>query len=60
LQLREIRDMAREMLDAERQWLPQFEGREIRPAPVIHIPSDCRPVDVPLDPALAINKRFAT
>jgi alpha-galactosidase len=58
--LKEIRDMAREMLEAERAWLPQFEGSEIRPAPIIHIPADCRPVAVPLDPALAINKRFAT
>jgi len=58
--LKEIRDMCREMLEAQRRWLPQFEGREIRPAPTIHIPPDCRPVAVPLDPALAINKRFAT
>ncbi len=58
--LREIRDMCREMLEAERRWLPQFEGREIRPTPTIHIPPDCKPVSVPLDPALAINKRFAT
>ncbi len=58
--LREIRDMCREMLEAERRWLPQFEGREVRPTPTIHIPPDCKPVSVPLDPALAINKRFAT
>jgi len=58
--LKEIRDMCREMLEAQRRWLPQFEGKEIRPTPTIYIPSDCRPVDVPLDPALAINKRFAT
>ncbi len=58
--LKEIRDMCREMLEAERAWLPQFEGKEIRPTPTIFIPSDCRPAEVPLDPALAINKRFAT
>jgi alpha-galactosidase len=58
--LKEIRDMCREMLEAQRRWLPQFEGKEIRPTPTIYIPPDCRPVDVPLDPALAINKRFAT
>ena len=56
--LKEIRDMCSEMLEAHRRWLPQFEGRAIRPAPTISIPPDCRPVDVPLDPALAINKRF--
>ncbi len=58
--LKEIRDMCREMFEAERRWLPQFAGKEIRPAPEIVIPPDCRAVDVPLDPALAINKRFAT
>jgi len=27
---------------------------------VISIPQDCQAVDVPLDPALAIGKRFST
>jgi len=58
--LAEIRAMCAELLEAERPWLPQFAGQRIRPTPVIDIPADCRPVDVPLDPALAINKRFAT
>jgi len=58
--LKETRDMCGEMLEAERQWLPQFAGKTIRPTPTIIIPPDCKPVDVPLDPALAINKRFAT
>jgi alpha-galactosidase len=58
--LHEIRQMCREMLEAERQWLPQFEGKDIRPAEPISIPPDCHPVDVPVDPALAINRRFAT
>ncbi|HET6387238.1 MAG TPA: alpha-galactosidase [Armatimonadota bacterium] len=58
--LKEIREMCSEMLEAERQWLPQFGGKKIEPRPVIDIPRDCQPVDVPLDPALAINKRFAT
>jgi alpha-galactosidase len=58
LTLNEIRDMCSEMLEAERPWLPQFEGKRIRPTPVISIPANCHPVDVPLDPALAINKRF--
>ncbi len=56
----EIREMCGEMLLAQRKWLPQFEGKDIRPVPAIHIPSGCLPVAVPLDPALAINKRFAT
>jgi alpha-galactosidase len=58
LTLKETRDMCSEMLEAERDWLPQFEGASIRPTPTIVIPPDCKPVEVPLDPALAINKRF--
>ena len=58
--LKEIRDMCSEMLEAQRPWLPQFAGKKIRPTPTISIPPDCKPVDVPLDPALAINKRFGT
>jgi alpha-galactosidase len=60
LTLKETRDMAAEMLEAERPWLPQFKGRKVRPTPTIHIPKGCKPVAVPLDPALAINKRFGT
>jgi len=56
--LKEIREMCAEMLEAQREWLPQFEGKTIRPTPTISIPPDCKPVDVPLDPALAINRRF--
>ncbi|HUW82516.1 MAG TPA: alpha-galactosidase [Phycisphaerae bacterium] len=58
--LKDVRDMCAEMLEAQRQWLPQFEGRSIRKTPTISIPPGCKPVDVPLDPALAISKRFAT
>ncbi|MBI4873087.1 MAG: alpha-galactosidase [Acidobacteria bacterium] len=58
--LAEVRQMCTEMLEAERRWLPNFEGRAIAPKPTIVIPPDCRPVEVPLDPALAIGKRFST
>jgi alpha-galactosidase len=58
--LHEIREMCSEMLEAERRWLPNFDGKTIAPRPVIDIPKDCKPVDVPLDPALAIGKRFST
>jgi len=58
--LKEIREMCAEMLEAHRKWLPQFEKKTIRATPTISIPKDCKPVEVPLDPALAINKRFAT
>jgi len=60
LTLKEVREMCSEMLEAERRWLPQFKGRKIAPKPTISIPKGCKPVAVPLDPALAINKRFAT
>jgi alpha-galactosidase len=58
--LSDVREMCAEMLEAQRRWLPQFEGKSIAPKPAVSIPSDCRPVDVPLDPALAIGKRFGT
>jgi alpha-galactosidase len=58
--LGEIREMCAEMLEAERAWLPNFEGKTITPKPLINIPPGCEPVDVPLDPALAIGKRFGT
>jgi len=58
--LQEIRTMATEMLEAQRPWLPHLAGKTIRPTPTISIPPDCRPVDVPIDPALAIHKRFGT
>jgi hypothetical protein len=50
--------MTAELLRAEAPWLPQFEGKRLRPAPTIAIPKDVRPVEVPLDPALAIARRF--
>ena len=56
--LEEARRMTAEMLEAEREWLPGFEGRKLRSAPAIVIPEAVRPVDVPLDPALAIANRF--
>jgi len=57
--LKEVRDMCAEMLEGQRAWLPQFAGKRIAPKPTISIPPDCSPVEVPLDPALAINKRFS-
>lgn len=60
LTLKEIREMTSEMLEELRPYLPQFTGKELRPTPTISIPADCRAVDVPLDPALAIGKRFGT
>ena len=48
------------MLEELRPYLPQFAGKSVRPTPTIFIPPDCQTVEVPLDPALAIHKRFGT
>jgi alpha-galactosidase len=56
--LREIRDMASEMLESQRRWLPRFEGKKVRPAPVISIPEGTRAMHAPPDPAQALLKRF--
>ncbi|MHB0999117.1 MAG: alpha-galactosidase [Armatimonadota bacterium] len=58
LSLNEAREMTREMLAAEAQWLPQFEGKILASKPIIYTPAGTMGVDVPLDPALAIANRF--
>lgn len=58
LTLKEIRDMATEMLDAQREWLPQFGDRRPRPTPTIPIPAGLQRAEVPIDPALAVFSRF--
>ncbi|MDG0809928.1 alpha-galactosidase [Cohnella rhizosphaerae] len=58
LTLKEIRDMVTEMLTAQRQWLPQFEGRLPRPTPTIETPEGLQRAEVPIDPALAVFSRF--
>ena len=58
--LDQCRRMTSEMLEAQREWLPQFAGKSVRPTPFISIPENVAPVEVPLDPALAIGKRFGT
>jgi alpha-galactosidase len=58
LTLKEVRDMTIEMLEAEKQWLPQFEGKPLKPVPTISIPKGTKGVPVPMDPALAIVHRF--
>ncbi len=56
--LKEVRDMTQEMLTAEAEWLPQRQGKTLKDCPTIMIPKDVKPVEVPLDPALAIANRF--
>ena len=54
----EISVIAKEMLEAESEWLPQFAGKILRPTPTISIPTDMKRADVPIDPAPAIMARF--
>ncbi|HUX36466.1 MAG TPA: alpha-glucosidase/alpha-galactosidase, partial [Rectinemataceae bacterium] len=58
LTLDEIRRMTAEMLEAERAWLPQFEGKKLRAVPGIAVPENTIRQSVPTDPALAIANRF--
>ena len=58
LALNEIRGMAAEMLECEKQWLPQFAGKRIRSTPAIVTPKGIQHAHVPVDPALAIDARF--
>jgi alpha-galactosidase len=58
LTLSEIREMASEMLEAQKQWLPQFEGKSLRRVPRVDIPKGTVPAAAPVDPALAIMARF--
>ena len=56
--LSEVREMTAEMLEAEKEWLPQFEGKPLKAAPTISFPTDMVRAEVPLDPALAVANRF--
>ena len=58
LDLKKTRDMVREMLEAEAEWLPQFRGKELKDIRYIAVPPGTIGAPVPVDPALAINSRF--
>jgi alpha-galactosidase len=58
LTLSEVRKMTSEMLEAERRWLPQFQGKKVREVRAIAVPGNVTRQEVPLDPALAIANRF--
>ncbi len=58
LTLQETRDMVSEMLEAQKQWLPQFEGKTLRKTKTIIIPNEIKRAEAPIDPALAIFARF--
>lgn len=56
--LKEARDMTRELFQAEKQWLPGFANKKLADKPTVKIPKNVKPVDVPVDPALAVANRF--
>jgi len=56
--LQQIREMCAALLEAQRPWLPQFEGKTIRGVPAVAVSAQTKGVEVPLDPALAIANRF--
>ena len=56
--LREAREMTAAMLKAESKWLPQFKGHSLAAKPSIKTSKKTKHADVPLDPALAIVRRF--
>lgn len=58
LTLKETRDMVSEMLESEKQWLPQFQGKILKKTPTIFILKDIKRAEVPIDPSLAIFARF--
>jgi alpha-galactosidase len=58
LTLKEIRDMVIDMLEAQREWLPQYQGKTLKKVEIIDTPSGVEGLSVPLDPALAIVHRF--
>jgi len=56
--LAEARAMVTDMLEAEKEWLPQFGDRRPRPTPAVATVPETERVAVPVDPALAIANRF--
>jgi alpha-galactosidase len=59
LSLEETRRMVGEMLEAERPWLPQYEGRELARRDPVVIPPGTERVPTPIDPALSTVHRIA-
>ncbi len=58
LSLKETREMVIELFEAEKQWLPQFDGKKPKKIEIIDVPEGTTGVEVPLDPALAVANRF--
>lgn len=58
LTLQQTRDMVAELFEANREWLPQFQGKAFRKTSPVVIPEGTVGVEVPMDPALAIFHRI--
>jgi len=57
--LEETRNMVCDLLEAQKDFLPQFEGKRLKRHKKIIIPPDTKPIETPIDPALAISHRIA-
>ena len=57
--LEETRNMVCDMIEAQKQFLPQFDGKSLKRLDKIDIPPNTNPVETPIDPALAISHRIA-
>ena len=57
--LEETRNMVCDMFEAQKHLLPQFEGKSLKRHKKIIIPANTKPVETPIDPALAISHRIA-
>jgi alpha-galactosidase len=59
LDLRETRYMTAELLEAQRDVLPRFDEKKLAIHGRIEIPTGIKPVETPIDPAMAIAHRIA-
>lgn len=57
--LEETRNMVCDLLEAQKDFLPRFEGKSLKRLNKIIIPANTKPVETPIDPALAISHRIA-
>jgi len=57
--LEETRNMVSEMLEAQKHLLPQFAGKSLQRYTKVVIPPNTKPIETPIDPALAISHRIA-
>ena len=57
--LEETRNMVCDLFEAQKHLLPQFEGKNLKRHKKMIIPPNTKPVETPIDPALAISHRIA-